>query len=97
MRIARVIGQLTMNDSHDSFHGGSLKLVVPLLLDQLNNEAADVQGDELLAAWDQFGSGTGSLVAISEGPEASRPFRPDLKPVDTYIAAILDDVHLNKT
>ena len=28
----------------------------------------------------------------SEGPEASNPFRPQLKPIDAYNTAILDSV-----
>jgi hypothetical protein len=34
------------------------------------------------------------LIAISEGAEAAQPFRPELKPVDAYCAAILDSVDL---
>jgi microcompartment protein CcmK/EutM len=31
---------------------------------------------------------------MSEGSEAAQPFRPQIKPVDAYVAAILDEVHL---
>ena len=47
-----------------------------------------------LVIWDELGAGEGDLVAISEGGEAAQPFRPELKPVDAYCAAILDNVHL---
>jgi len=96
MRIARVIGNATLNESHPSFLGASFKLVMPLMLDQLAS-AAETQafmGAEILVAWDEFAAGVGSLVAISEGPEAARPFRPQFKPVDAYVAAILDDASL---
>ena len=33
-------------------------------------------------------------IAVSEGAEATQPFRPDLKPVDAYASAILDEVNL---
>jgi ethanolamine utilization protein EutN len=46
-------------------------------------------------AWDDNGAGVGSLIAISEGAEATQPFRPELKPVDAYASAILDEIHLN--
>ena len=36
----------------------------------------------------------GSLIAFSEGAEAAQPFRPELKPIDAYCSAILDNVHL---
>jgi ethanolamine utilization protein EutN len=50
---------------------------------------------EFLVAWDELGAGTGCTIALSEGPEAAMPFRPDLKPVDAYNAAILDHLEVN--
>jgi microcompartment protein CcmK/EutM len=44
--------------------------------------------------WDENGAGIGSLIAVSEGAEATQPFRPDFKPVDAYAAAILDSVNV---
>ena len=49
---------------------------------------------DTLVVWDDLGAGEGSLIALSEGGEAAQPFRPDLKPIDAYCAAILDNVHL---
>jgi len=67
--------------------GGVLRLVVPLA-------AADLaRGDgpaEPLVAWDDLGAGDGQVVAFSEGGEAAQPFRPLDKPVDAYVAAIID-------
>jgi hypothetical protein len=34
-------------------------------------------------------------VALSEGGEAAQPFRPELKPVDAYNAAILDELDVS--
>ena len=53
-------------------------------------------GSDTLVAWDELGAGTGSLIALSEGPEAAQPFRPDVKPVDAYAAAILDELNIEK-
>ena len=47
-----------------------------------------------MVVWDDNGAGLGSLIAISEGAEAAQPFRPELKAVDAYAAAILDDVDI---
>jgi len=93
MRIAKVVGTVTLNRCHPSFNGARLRLVVPLSLAELRG-AQQPQGDEMVA-WDDNGAGVGSLVAISEGAEAAQPFRPDLKPVDAYAAAILDHVDLD--
>jgi ethanolamine utilization protein EutN len=91
MRIAKVIGNVTLNRCLESFNGASLRLVVPLSL-------AELQGDEPRAeemvVWDDNGAGIGSLIAMSEGGEAAQPFRPLEKPVDAYASAILDEINL---
>jgi len=47
---------------------------------------------EDVVAYDELGAGIGVTVAISEGREAAQPFHPGEKPVDAYLAAILDRV-----
>lgn len=87
MRLGTIIGTVTLVEPHPSMRGGVLRLVVPLA-------AADLQrGDgpaEPLVAWDDLGAGDGQLVAFSEGGEAAQPFRPLDKPVDAYVAALVD-------
>jgi len=90
MRIAKVVGTVTLNRCHPSITGARLRMVVPLSLAELKGEQQP-QADEIVA-WDENGAGLGSLVAISEGAEAAQPFRPDLKPVDAYAAAIIDSL-----
>jgi ethanolamine utilization protein EutN len=92
MRIAKVVGTVTLNRCHPSFQGARLRLVAPQSLAELQGQQP--QAEEIVA-WDDQGAGIGSLIAISEGAEASQPFRPDLKPVDAYAAAILDNVELS--
>jgi microcompartment protein CcmK/EutM len=91
MRIGRTIGTVTLVEPHPAVRGGGLKLVVPLA-------AADLKaGDgaaEPLVAWDGLGCGDGQLVAFSEGGEAAQPFTPHDKPIDAYIAAIIDRIDL---
>jgi microcompartment protein CcmK/EutM len=93
MRIAQVIGKVTLSRCHDSFRGATLKLAVPLSLANLREE--EPPEAEPLVVWDEFGAGIGSWIAISEGGEAAQPFRPDFKPVDCYNAAILDEVNVD--
>jgi len=92
MRIGEVIGTVTLNRCHPSFDCGTYKLAVPLTREDL------AEGDwplgEAIVVYDQLGAGLGSRIAISEGGEASQPFRPDLKPVDAYNAAILDQIQM---
>jgi microcompartment protein CcmK/EutM len=92
MRIAKVVGTVTLNRCHPSFSGARLRLVAPLSLAELKGEQLP-QADEIVV-WDENGAGIGSLIAVSEGAEATQPFRPELKAVDAYASAILDTVDL---
>jgi ethanolamine utilization protein EutN len=92
MRIAKVLGSVTLNRQHPSMVGGPLRLAVPLTQDELRT-GADPAADAIVV-WDDLGAGEGSLIAVSEGAEAAAPFRPAVKPIDAYCAAILDNVHL---
>ena len=93
MRIGEIIGTVTLAQQHPTLAGARLRLVAPLSLVDLQR---DRRGrGETLVAWDPHGAGVGDLVAVSEGAEAAQPFRPDLKPLDAYCAAILDNVSLS--
>lgn len=91
MRIAKVIGTVSLSRSHPAFLGGTWKLVHPFSLEGLDRQKPD--GDEIVA-WDELGTGLGSLVGISEGAEATMPFRPAKKPLDAYCTCILDSYQL---
>jgi ethanolamine utilization protein EutN len=93
MRLAKVIGTVTLNRCHPTFNGAGLRLAVPLSLSELKGEQPP-QADEIVV-WDENGAGIGSLIAVSEGAEATQPFRPEIKPVDAYAAAILDSIDLS--
>ncbi|MBN2021168.1 MAG: carbon dioxide concentrating mechanism protein CcmL [Pirellulales bacterium] len=90
MRIAEVIGTVTLNRAHPSLLGGRFKLAVPLTLEDLLG-----QGDrsaEMIVVYDELGADVGCRIAVSEGREAAMPFYPEDKPLDAYNAAILDAV-----
>lgn len=92
MRIAEIIGTVTLSKVHPTLNGASLRLAIPMTLDDL---ASDQQprGEELVI-YDELGAGIGSRIAFSEGGEAAQPFLPLDKPVDAYNAAILDEIQL---
>jgi microcompartment protein CcmK/EutM len=92
MRIAKVVGTVTLSRCHETFCGARLRLVQPLSLAELRGDSAP-QADEIVV-WDELGSGLGNLIAMSEGGEASQPFRPKDKAVDAYAAAILDSIDI---
>lgn len=92
MRIGRVRGLVTLSKCHPSFDGARLRIALPLSWDALLGDAQDA--DETLVVWDELNAGDRSLIAISEGREAARPFYPDVKPVDAYNAALIDSLDL---
>ena len=92
MRIGEIIGTVTLNRWHPNLSGASYKLVVPLSLANLTG-TAPITAEEFVV-YDELGAGIGNRIAISEGGEAAQPFFPDMKPVDAYNAAILDQIHL---
>ncbi len=94
MRIAEIIGTVTLSRSHPSLIGGTFRLAIPLTELELG-ERGFPAGDELVL-YDQLGAGLGSRVALSESREAAAPFFPEKKPVDAYNAALIDHLHLEE-
>jgi ethanolamine utilization protein EutN len=105
MRIAEVIGHVTLSKHHPSVEGARWLVAVPLSLAHLMSRRAETVSpsvgraegvsppvNEELVVYDELGAGLGSLIGISEGTEASMPFRPARKPVDAYAACILDSI-----
>ena len=93
MRIAEIIGTVTLNRCHPTFDGATLKLAVPLSLDDLEQDS--VSKEEPLVIYDEFGAGIGSRIMLSEGGEAAQPFKPNWKPVDAYNAGLLDKIDID--
>lgn len=87
MRIAEVIGTVTLSRCHPSIAGHRWVVGVPFSLKGLKSNAAD--GEDLVIL-DEYGAGLGQKMAVSEGVEAMMPFHPQRKPIDAYCACILD-------
>jgi len=94
MKIAKIIGTVTLNRSLPEFANARLKLAAPMALAEVA-ENTEPTADQLVV-WDELGSGYGQRIAFSDGAEAAQPFRPELKPVDAYTSAILDDINLDQ-
>ncbi len=95
MRIAKVFGTVTLNRQHESLRHASLRLATPLTRKEL--ETGQTPQGETLVVYDELGAGDNSLAAIAEGPEAAQPFRPAVKPIDAYVAAILDHIDIRSS
>ena len=94
MRIAQIIGTVTLSRLHPSYKGARLKLAVRLWQSHLRDQTQPEY--DPLVVWDDLGVGVGDKIALAQGPDAAQPFRPELKPVDAYNAAILDRIDLDE-
>ena len=92
MRIGEVIGKVSLSKWHPGLRGARWLLVVPLDAEALAGQAGG--RGEPYVVYDELGAGGGSLLAVSEGAEASDPFYPEQKPIDAYNAAILDNIEI---
>ena len=91
MRIANVIGSLTLSRCHPAIAGLRWLIAVPYSQQGLRDDLAD--GEDMVLS-DDLGPGLGQKIAVSEGVEAQMPFYPNKKPIDASCAAILDQVVL---
>jgi ethanolamine utilization protein EutN len=94
MRIAEVIGTVTLSRVHPSLTGLRFVIGVPYSLKALRSGRTD--GEDVVI-FDGLGAGHGSRIGFSEGAEAAVPFLPERKPLDAYCACILDQVVLADT
>ncbi len=90
MRIAEVIGTVTLSRVHSSLANQRWIIGVPFSFRALR--AGQPPDGEDLVILDQLGAGHGSRIGVSEGVEAAAPFHPERKPVDAYCACILDQL-----
>jgi ethanolamine utilization protein EutN len=93
MRIAEVIGRVTLSRVHPNLRNARLLIVLPMPREALT-EGSSKRGEEVVA-YDELGASPGDLIALSEGREAANPFGKTKTPVDAYCAALLDQIHLS--
>ena len=93
MKIARTIGTVTLSRYHPAMEASVLRCVeIAESVDQIGK--SDPLGGETVVAWDLCGCRCDDWVALAEGPESAQPFKPDVKPLDASIVALLDDIDL---
>ncbi len=90
MRIAEVIGTVTLSRCHPLIAGHRWIIGVPFSLKALK-ASAPPDGEDFVIL-DELGAGFGQKIGVSEGVEAMMPFFPNRKPVDAYDACILDAI-----
>jgi microcompartment protein CcmK/EutM len=90
VRIAEVIGRLTLNLSDPRMRGGRFLVLRP-------HDSGSLRGNhlgagEIVIAYDELGARIGDRVGFSEGREAAMPFHPTPVAVDAYVACLIDAV-----
>jgi microcompartment protein CcmK/EutM len=90
MRIAEVIGNVTLSRCHASVESYRWIIGVPFSLKALKSGSAP-DGEDLVIL-DELGAGQGQKIGVSEGVEAMMPFFPNKKPLDAYCACLLDTI-----
>jgi len=94
MRIAQVIGRVTLSLQDPSYKGGRWLMVNPLDAEQFNGACATppaLSPQFSLIAYDNIGAGDGDIVGIVEGAEATAPFDFPI-PIDAITVAIFDSL-----
>jgi microcompartment protein CcmK/EutM len=94
MRVAQVIGRVTLSIQDPSFKGGRWLMVNPLDAVQFNDachKAPSLTSQLSLVAYDNMGAGDGDIVGIVEGAEATAPFDFPI-PIDAITVAIFDSL-----
>ena len=92
MRIAEVIGTVTLSRVHPLLTGARWVIGVPFSLKALRDNSPP-DGEDVVI-FDNLAAGNGSRIGFSEGGEAAAPFHPEKKPVDAYCACILDRINI---
>ena len=92
MRIAEIIGRVTLSRAHPSLPGGRYVIALPLPRSALV-EGSTARGEEVIA-FDSLGVQAGDRIGLSEGREAANPFGKVKTPIDAYSACLLDRIHV---
>lgn len=97
MRLAVIQGTVTTTRREANLPVGG-RLLLAAVLDSTNlfklaqGEDCHFGSQGSLVVFDQMGAGIGQLIAISEGAEATMPFKPGNAAIDAYSAAIIDEL-----
>lgn len=99
MRIARVLGKLTLSQKDPNLVPGSLLICEAVDIDALKTPTKYVPRKtpmaDSLVVFDRLGATDGDLIALSEGREAAAPFGRQKVPLDAYSAAILETISID--
>jgi len=97
--MGRVIGRVTLNRRLPELKPAALLVVDPFdevaLQEHASGGGRGKPASQSLVVFDELGANQGQIIAISEGAEATMPFKPEMMPIDAYATAILDTLELS--
>ena len=88
MRLATVIGRVTLSVRHPSLRGERLMVAQPWTSKSIGTEGPH---GAAIVVYDELGADVGQTITISEGAEATRPFAKGT-PIDAYCSSLVDTV-----
>jgi ethanolamine utilization protein EutN len=95
MRIAEVIGTVTLSRIHPTLEGGRWVIGVPYSLKALR-DGLPPDGEDVVI-YDNLGAGYGQRVGVTEGTEAFAPFHPERKPIDAFCSLLIDQLVIKES
>ncbi len=95
MRIAEVIGRVTLSRGHPALPSGRLVIALPMTRSAMT-EGSSTRGEEVVT-FDSLGASPGDRIGLSEGREAANPFGKTKTPIDAYCACLLDRIDIKRS
>jgi ethanolamine utilization protein EutN len=93
MKLGKVVGKLSLVKAHPSLTGRRWVIAMPQSLSVLAGQGRETEEEVIVV--DELGATAGSLIGISDGREAAAPFEPQRKPVDAYVACLVDELRID--
>ncbi|WP_043584926.1 EutN/CcmL family microcompartment protein [Geminisphaera colitermitum] len=94
MRLAHVIGKVTLSVSDPSLRGGRFVIAQPLTREKFaapGHPMLPLAKGNSTVVYESLGAAEGQIIGFTEGAEAAAPFEKPT-PVDAYAAAIIDTI-----
>lgn len=88
MRIATIVGRVTLSVQHPSLVGKRMLVALPW---STKTYTTGKDHDYSIIAADELGANVGQNVTVCESTEATRPFK-NPTPCDAYCGALLDEI-----
>lgn len=95
MRVAQIIGRVTLSIQDPAFKGGRWLMCNPLDAADFNTACSTpppISSQSSFLTYDNLGAGEGDIVGIVEGAEATAPFDYDI-PIDAITVAIFESLN----